>query len=187
VLLLHLFSTELEVTLPSLPHTNLLTSQQRNSLDAGLESTKSWICVFLAIAPEAYIGFPFSVFSQLVRCLTTLFHIRTLDDPTWNRSEVWKTVDVLLILDTVIGNMEQVPIRAGLDNGGSQEGDFFTQVAHLLRSLRPTWEAKLRPGDLAFATIPSLQDANGIDLPDSLAMEYFDNDWLTELFLPSND
>ncbi|KAK9344639.1 hypothetical protein V1522DRAFT_393226 [Lipomyces starkeyi] len=60
VVLLHLYSTELEAALSStFLHSNQLTSQQR--LNAGLETIKSWLDVFFTITPAAYIGFPLHI------------------------------------------------------------------------------------------------------------------------------
>ncbi|MCJ1386882.1 hypothetical protein MMC17_010010 [Xylographa soralifera] len=182
VVLLQLYSAELEVALPiSFLHTNQLTFQQRQSLNIGLESIRSWFSVFLTIAPAAYVGFPFSIFSQLVRCLMMLYRLITLDDRTWDENVIWKTADTLLILDCVINNMDQVAILGGLDKSDSPEGHICSQLAQWFRSLRPGWEARLRSDDLVLSTSPTLQDFNEISLPESLGVEGFDNDWLMDL------
>ena len=141
----------------------------------------SWFSVFLKIKPAAYIRFPFSIFSQLVRCLMTFYRLTTLDDRTWDENYVRKTSDPLLILDRVIKNLEQVAILAGLDNSNSPEGDIFSQLAQTFRSLRPGWEARLRQDDLVLSTIHTPQNVNEVSLPDSLGVEIFDNDWLVDL------
>ncbi|MCJ1399412.1 hypothetical protein MMC11_002614 [Xylographa trunciseda] len=179
VVLLHLYSAELEATLsPTFLHPNQLTFQQRQSLNIGLDSIKSWFSVFLTITPAAYIGFPFSIFSQLIRCLMTLYRLTTLDDQNRDESGIWKAAHPLQILNGVINNMEQVAILAGLDNRDSSEGDIFSQLAQMFRSLRPGWEARLRPDDLVLSNSPTSQNVNEISLPDSLGAEFFDNDWL---------
>lgn len=182
---LHLYSTELEVALsPTFIHTNQLTFQQRKSLNAGLESIKSWFDVFFTITPAAYIGFSFSICSQLIRCLSTLYRLTTLYDSSWDENGVWKTADLLRILDRVINNLEQVAILAALDNSDSPERDAFSRSAQMFRSLRPGWEANLGPDDLS--TIPTPQNVNGTFPPDALAVEFFDNDWLMDLLLSPN-
>jgi hypothetical protein len=183
-ILLHLYSAEIDTALPPrFLHTNQLTFQQRKSLHAGLESIKSWFDIFLAISPAAYIGFPFSIFSQLVRCITTLCRLTTLDDPSWDQNGVCKTADPFLTLERVINNLDQGAIIAGLGNSESIEKDIFSRAAQMFRSLRPGWEAKRDLGDPS--TIPIQQNANDAFAPDALASEFFD-DWLTDLLLPLN-
>ena len=181
--LLHLYSTELETTLsPTFLHTNQSLFPERKSLIAGFESIKSWFDVFFTITPAAYIGFPFSILSQLLRCSMTLYRLTTLVDPSWDENGVWKTADPLLILDRVINNLEQATILAGLDNSGSLEKDVFSRAAQMFRSLRPGWEAKMGPDDLSTITIP--QNCNDTFPPDALEVDFLDNDWLMDL-LPS--
>jgi hypothetical protein len=187
VMLLHFYSTKMEATLgPTFLHTNELTFKQRKSLNTGLESIKSWFNVFFTISPAAYIGLPFFVLWQLLRCLMALRRLTTLDDPTWDPYSTWKTLDPLLILDRAINNMEQVAVLAVLDNSGNPEGDMFFRVAQIGRSARPGWEAKLRPDNLVPTTISTAQNSNNVFLLDSLGVEFFDNDWLTDILLPSN-
>lgn len=42
------------------------------SLFACVESIRSWFNVFIKVLPSSYIGFPFSIFSQLMHCLTII-------------------------------------------------------------------------------------------------------------------
>ncbi|RFU30228.1 hypothetical protein B7463_g6109, partial [Scytalidium lignicola] len=169
-------------------HESLLSQLQdvKKFLNAGFESIKSWFDIFLKITPAAYIAFPFSLFSQLIFCLMTLYRLKSFDDLVWDRNDVWKTEDALLTLDHVIENMEQVAVLAGLDNTDCPEGDVFSRHAKLLGGLRSGWEAKLRPDDLALSAIPSSQNSDDIGLLDPLGMEFFDNFWLMDLSLPSS-
>ncbi len=191
VVLAHLYSTELtinEISLSQMPITSNHSSfQQVEYLYACVESVKSWFEVFFTIPPNAYIGFPFSIFSQLVRCLVTLYRLSTLDDPAWNKNGVQKTADLLLILDQVIRNMEQVSVLAGLDNSDSVERDFFSRTAKMFRSIRPGWEAILvGPDTPAVSTSPNLPNANDHPLPEDFPLDHYDADWLTDLFLAPN-
>ncbi|KAE8451746.1 hypothetical protein EG329_003203 [Mollisiaceae sp. DMI_Dod_QoI] len=73
---LHLYSLELETALSStFLHTNHLTFQQRKSRNAGLELVKSWFDVFFTISPAAYIGFSFSILSQLVATPLSIYTV----------------------------------------------------------------------------------------------------------------
>lgn len=180
--LLHLYSTELEIVLsPTFLHTKQLTLQQRKSVNAGIDSVKSWFDVFFTITPASYIGLPFSIFSQLVRGLITLYRLTTLDDPRWEENDLWKTADPLGVLDRVVNNLEQVAILAGLDDNDSPETDVFFRAAQMFRSLRPEWEAKLGSDGLSTISIP--QNINETYPPDAFALEFFDNDWLMDLLV----
>ena len=191
VVLAHLYSTELtinEISLSQMPVvSNNSNFQHIECLYACVESVKSWFEVFFTIPPNAYIGFPFSIFSQLVRCLVTLYRLSTLEDPAWNRNEVQKTADLLLIFDQVINNMEQVSVLAGLDNSDSVEGDVFSRTAKMFRSIRPGWEAVLAgPVGPSVSTSPNLPNSNDSLIPEDFPMDHYDNDWLTDLFLAPN-
>ena len=179
VVLLHLHSTLLEVTLSStFLHTNQIRAKQRNCLTKGLDSLKSWFAVFFSIPPADYIGFPFSIFSQLIRCLKALYQLKTLDLLAWG-DVVWDLADPLLILDRVISNMKQVTISAGLRNAGTSE-DIFSPVTQVFLSLRPEWETRLQPADMTVGTASlSPLDTVETSLLDSFGMNFFDDDWLT--------
>lgn len=190
VVLAHLYITELtinEIALFQMPIiTNHPNFQQLQCLYACIESIKSWFEVFFSISPIAYIGFPFSIFSQLVRCLATLYRLSTLDDPAWDKKGVQKTADLLHILDRVINNMEQVKTLAGLNNNESTEEDIFSQTAKLFRSIRPGWEAKLGPDDLMISTTSTLDDTSETSLAEAFPVNFSDNDWLTDFLLSPN-
>ena len=140
VVLAHLYSTELSVNEIVFSQvstdTNLSDLKQLKCLYACVESIRSWFEVFLGFPPAEYIGFPFSIFSQLVHCLTTLYRPSTLKDSRWDKGSVRETTDLLPILDQVINNMEQVAAVAGLDDGDIAEGDVFSRPARKFRSIR---------------------------------------------------
>lgn len=113
--------------------------KQLKRLYACIESIKSWFEMFLAIPPADYIGFPFSISSQLVHCLTTLYRLSTLNDSNWDKGSVRETTDLLPILDQVINNMEQVAAVAGLDDSDIAEGYEFFRTARKFRPIRLEW------------------------------------------------
>ncbi|KAI4285158.1 MAG: hypothetical protein L6R35_004724 [Caloplaca aegaea] len=191
IVLAHFYSTQLtinETVLSSLPSSNNQADfQPVERLYACIESVKSWFEIFFTIPPIAYVGFPFSIFSQLVRCLSTLYRLSTLEDPAWERKSVQKTADLLVIFDQVIKNMEQVAAIAGQDNNGSIGEDTFSRTAKMFRSIRPGWEAKLGGLDSeTVSTLPTLPVGTDIPLPEVTLTEPMDKDWLMDLFLPPN-
>ena len=161
VVLAHLYSTELtvdEIALSQVPViTNDSSFKQLKSLYGCVESIKSWFEVFFSIPPAKYTGFPFSIFSQFVHCLVTLYTLSTLNDPAWDKNGVGETANLLLILDQLINNLEQAATMAGLDNHDSTEGEVFSQTAKKFRSVRPEWEAKLKSDNLMVPTFPTLR------------------------------
>jgi hypothetical protein len=184
VVLAHLYSTELTINEIALSKAPIISNdsdfQRLESLYACLNPIKSWFDVFFTISPAAYIGFPFSMFSQLAHCLTALYRLSTLDDPAWDKDIVQNTANLLLISDQVANNMGRVTGLAGLDND-STEGDVFTRAAKMAEYIRLGWEAKLdveprRPA------IPTRQNVDGT-IPEVLPIDFSDEAWLTDILV----
>ncbi|KGO65244.1 hypothetical protein PITC_072390 [Penicillium italicum] len=185
VIFLHFYSIELETALSAMLFiSNDSIIPQEKFLHKGLESIIAWFDVFFMIPPIGYIGFPFSIFSQLVRSLTTLYRLATLDESMWDKHHVRKIANPLLILNRVISNFEQVPVVAELDNCDSAEGDVFSRSTRIFRSLRSEWESKLGPGDVMFPVVPASHH-DDIPLFDPLGEQILENDWFMHL-LSSN-
>ncbi|KAI0104437.1 hypothetical protein F4814DRAFT_452551 [Daldinia grandis] len=184
VLLLHLYSAELETTLSPFLHGKPLTSR-RETVNSSLTSIKSWFDVFFTLTPDTYIGFPSSILSQLLRCLVTLYRLRVLSDSACIEDDTGAT-DPFFILDRVVGNLEQVEALGGLDNRGVQERDIFFRAAQMFRALRPGWEAELRSKELTLSNITVPQNFDEIPLQDFLGMDFLDVDWLTDFHIPPN-
>jgi hypothetical protein len=152
-------------------------------LYACLNSVKSWFDVFFTIPPSDYIGFPYSIFSQLSHSLITLYRLSSLDDPFWPKTEVRKTANVLLILDTVIDNLNQVASLAGLNSKDAGD-DVFTKTSRRFRSVRAGWEARL-DADIMMAAATLTSNTDGA-LPYDLSMDFPEgewpaDDWLTDI------
>ncbi|KAI9681082.1 MAG: hypothetical protein M1822_007156 [Bathelium mastoideum] len=194
VLFLHLYSAGLETALcPEILHASQLTEQQRKFLSAGLESLKSWFDIFFTIEPAAYFGFPFSICSQLircVRCLVTLQQSTTFSGSNWDKNEFWETAELRTILDHVITNLEQVAIPAGLENNDGSEENIFFRAAQMFRSFRVEQEANLGSNDPSTISasqnpndVPMLHEFNEAFHPDAPLIEVSDSDWLLNFFL----
>ena len=142
---------------------------------------KCWFDAFFAIPPAAYIGFTFSIFTQIFRNLFALYRLSTIDIAGWDHKGVLKGMNPLLILDQIIKNCEKVPNIAGLDRNENAGQDVFSRGAQLFRSLAAAWETK--PDDPPpFSDTPVSQYANENTPFDSFAVDYFDNDWLMDIF-----
>ena len=188
MVLAHLWSTELtinEIALAQMPIATDPSSFKRiEVLYACVKSIKSWFELFFRIPLTDYIEFPFSIFSQLVHCLVTLFRLSTLEDPAWNKHSVKDTADLLLIMDQVISNMDKAAAKFDVDD--SPERDVFSRAAKKYRSIRLEWETKLRPDDFTVSIVPNLQIDNDYPLPEDLQMEFPDNDWMMDFILAPN-
>lgn len=182
VLLAHYHSTNLTInetahsSLPSIANNS--NFQQLDCLYSCLDSIKSWFDVFFGIPPADYIGFPFSIFSQLSHCLTALYKLSSLKDSSWPSAEVRNTADVLSILDMVIYNLAQVSALAGLDTSDMDE-DIFTRTAKRFRSIKAGWEAKLDV-DVVMATGAGLS-VNTTPSYDLLE-EFPEGDWTVDVW-----
>jgi hypothetical protein len=94
-----------------------------------LNAVKSWLDVFYAISPAAYVGFPFFYWFQLVRCLVILKHLSTFNDPAWDRQAVYNTVDMLQLLEWMAEKAE----LASKEAGEQSDDDLFQQISKVLR------------------------------------------------------
>jgi len=85
-----------------------LSFQQIKRLNSIVRALKAWVGNFFTVPRAKYVGLPFSIISQLVRCLGLLFHLSSLDVPGWPAETARGTVDVIDITARVADNMEQV-------------------------------------------------------------------------------
>ena len=184
VVLAHFYSTELTINEIALSEGPIISSNSDfyriESLYACLNSVKSWFDVFFTISPAAYVGFPFSIFSQLSHCLIALYRLSTLDDPAWDKDMVQNTANLLLISDQVAQNMGRVTGLAGLDSDSTESG-VFTRAAKMAESIRLGWEAKLD----AEPRQPAIPTRHGVGstIPEALPMDFSDDTWLTDILV----
>ncbi|KAJ5857712.1 hypothetical protein N7455_008606 [Penicillium solitum] len=182
-LLLHLYSNELEIAVSSLSFTpsDVKASRQHHLFQA-LTSINSWFDILFMIPPAGYISFPFAIFSQVSRCLLSLYRLAILDAPNWDKNHVQQIANPLSILNRLVDTLEQVPAVVGIDNSNYPHGDFFSRSAQMLRSFRPEWQAKLSSDDMV-SIEPYPHDVNGIHMPDAsfFGDDSMYDDWFMEL------
>lgn len=183
VVLLHLYSNELEIAVSSLSFTpsDVKASRQYHLLQA-LTSINSWFKILFMIPPAGYVSFTFAIFSQISRCLLALYRLAILDVPNWDKNHVQQTANPLSILNRLLNILEQVPAVVGIDNSNYSNGDVFSRSAQILRSLRSDWEVKLGSNDM-ISVEPCPHDDNGIDMPDApfFGDDSLYNGWFMEL------
>ena len=143
--------------------------------------------IYFTIPAIQHYGFPFTITSQIVRCLQLLYQISTLDDPAWNSSDVRSSIDILATMDLVISNLSQVPAMVSLSSPEDSGEDVFTRSAHQFRSLRTSWAAALshRAEPSSSTTMPeNLAIAGGYGVPEEWEISWLSGDWWAEFPLP---
>ncbi|PYH99003.1 hypothetical protein BO71DRAFT_343864 [Aspergillus ellipticus CBS 707.79] len=148
IILLHHSNTTLAMNesallKPPTPPSTTLNFQQLESLHVCLESVKTWISVFLAIPPAEYDSFPFSIFAQIARNLAALYRLSTLDDPAWDKGFVRRTVDIMSVMDRLIGNLGQAAALAKMEGmGDGEDNDALFYSIGKYETVRMAWGAK---------------------------------------------
>jgi len=185
--LLHLHSTTLtvnEVEFSKLPTlSNCSDFYRLEALYVSLNAVKSWFDIFFSIPTTAYVGFPFSIFSQLIHCLISLFKLSTLEDPAWDKGIVRETADVHSILNQIILNMQEA------NDWYNAESEVFTKAAEALGTIRSRWRVKLGLPIIPPGYLPGLM-ANGeevmgqpsVAMEDVMSMELPEEWWFSDVF-----
>ncbi|PYI09938.1 hypothetical protein BO78DRAFT_426933 [Aspergillus sclerotiicarbonarius CBS 121057] len=130
---------------PPTPTPHALNFQQLESLHTCLEAVNSWMGIFLAIPPAEYASFPFPVFAQLARNLAALYKLSTLEDPAWDRGHVRRIMDIMTVMDRLIGNLGQAAALAKLESGEEGEDVFFYSIGKY-ESVRMSWGLRFDGG-----------------------------------------
>ncbi|KAK9235751.1 Zn(II)2Cys6 transcription factor [Lipomyces kononenkoae] len=183
IIMAHFYSTSLaihQIALTDMPITaNSTDWQQLDSLCACLNSAKSWFDVFLSIPPKACVDFPFSIVSQLMHCLVTLYRLSILEDPAWDTAKARNRVDALSILDQIINNITQTIAQIGLRS----DGEVLSRAHKMLISMKAKWEARLGSNHME----PTVLNT-GEPLINSFPLDFADDDdWMRILLSTWND
>ena len=175
----------LSSTLSAAPQrAHLGVHQQKLRFDC-LNSIKVWFEIFFSSPAADYLRFSFTIASEAVRSLGTLFYLCTLNEPGWSRETVRAELDPLWVLDKTIATMEAAITELGLE-----DDDLLAKHCQLYKAMRPSWVAKLsESGEVpnsqevsqATAAVPAAQ----MELDDmTLGSELFDlNFFDSELLL----
>lgn len=181
VLLLHLYNNELEIAISSIIfNTNEITPRQSDLLLQASTSANAWLDIFLTIPAIEYTGFTFVIFSQISRCLLTLYRIATISQNSaiFQEENALKTTNPLPLLNQIIDKLVQVPVVSGLDACEQRGGDVFSRSAQLLRSFRSEWETKFDSDGM----ISGMADESYLmDLFDGFSDDLLYNGWFTEM------
>jgi hypothetical protein len=170
----HFYSTSLAIhqtALTDMP----ITVNSIDSLYACLDLVKSWFDVFISFPPEACVEFPFSIVSQLMNCLVTLYRLSILEDPVWDRAKTRNRVDVLSILDQIINNITQTIAHIGLRS----DEEVLSRSYKTLISMKAKWEARLGSDHMESTVLNT-----GEPLMNSFPLNFADGeDWMRDFLV----
>ena len=145
-----------------------------------LYTIKAWLDKFFNIPQSAYPDVTFSMFSQFIHCIVSLFRLSTIDDPNWDRDAVKQTVDLVQVIERFAANVEKVRDARNLVIDNDEE-DMFTKSTVLMRRLAAAWSAEIAA--VGVRQNPE-QAVPEIELPPELMdLDMLDGEWLTEMFL----
>lgn len=144
-----------------------------------LKSIDAWFKVFFAMPPFVNVGLTHAIYNQLSHCLIALFRLTTLQDVSWDKDAVRKTIDVFAVLDRFAVCMEQLPILAGLANDGPNEAIFSTGPK-TVRALKKNWEAEAAAGQMSTLSEPAEYAREAVT--DDLTMSLANEQWLADIF-----
>jgi hypothetical protein len=123
----------------AIPH--LPDLQRLDGLYTSLQSTKSWLDIWMEFKPEQYFQLPSTVFFQFIRCIINLYRLTVLEDPAWSQSVVRETANVIEYLDRNIAMLNDCPEYIALEEG--KEMNMLEKGLRMFTGLRNTWEPKL--------------------------------------------
>ncbi len=100
---------------------------------------KTWMEIFFSLPPSECAGLSFIHMAQLARCLMVLYRLSTFAHPAWDCDLVRSTVDLLLVLDSVVEKLE----LASSEAGERSPDDLFMHMAGMMRKFRTNAAAKV--------------------------------------------
>ncbi len=153
---------------------DVLGFERIESLWRCLHAAKSWLDAFYTISPSAYVGFPFFYWFQLVRCVVILKHLSTFEDPAWDRHAVYKTVDMLRLLEWMADKAE----LASQEAGEQSDDDLFQRVSKMLRLSKGWIDAKRKAASQAEEPISVHNDTAGLATADGHMADPNQMPWL---------
>ena len=155
--------------------------EQIESMWKNLHAVKSWFDAFYTIPPAEYVGFPFFVWFQLVRCVVIAKHLSTFEDPAWDAQTARETVDVLAMMDWLAEKAEQ----ASREAGEQSDDHVFSHVSRMMRQSQK-WVAMKRSaaqtaGGSAHDMDISPVEGMDADMSWIVALQSGDENWLEEV------
>ncbi|KAJ5894130.1 hypothetical protein N7495_005821 [Penicillium taxi] len=149
-------------------------------LYTALHASKAWFDNWFTAFPKGYKGVPFTIVFQFGRALISLYNLSTLDDPTWDKTTVRNTANVLEILERLVTSMTTLPDSIS----GSPDEHLYEKGVKMMESIKKSWEPKLM--ETWFPSIPANTMGGEFvpnpSLQEVLPMNGFDDYWMVEIF-----
>ncbi|KAE9376342.1 hypothetical protein N431DRAFT_289530, partial [Stipitochalara longipes BDJ] len=112
-------------------------------LSTCLASLKSWFGIFFTIPPSQFLNLSFPYFSQLVNAIVLLHRLSTFEDPAWDRGVVKETIDILVVLERLIGSFKLLQGECK----EVTEAELFGKMAMVFEWVRNLSKTKLFGGE----------------------------------------
>lgn len=159
---------------PPSPYHRGYDSRRTEFLHQCLDSAKSTVDAYLSFSPTELTGISILPMLQFRHSTQLLYRLSLLEDPSWDRSFVGESIDIVRCLSQAADRFEMASDVA--KSAGNRSGQkFLSKVASGLRNLTPAWSAALgQPG----AAGP---EAGSIHT-ESMVLGFADDTWLQDAF-----
>ena len=114
-----------------------------------------------------------SLYTQIARCIITLYRLSTFEEAHWDRGLVKQTLDLSKLLGEFITRMKHVKVVAGLDVGITENLDIYNMTAQRLQTIKDCWDAKVA-ADVAPPKLLTETSEEGY-------VEHLDDQWLKDI------
>ncbi|KAK3367531.1 hypothetical protein B0H63DRAFT_489362 [Podospora didyma] len=151
-----------------------------------LNSIRAWLNTFHSTDFRFYGDMAFFSYSELVKVMVGLHKLTTLDDPTWYRPAVRKTLDLMPQLDKLIATFEQLRAATALWSPGiGEDAAAFSWAITVFQNMKNTWKDEVTGLD-EINTVTSGNFLDGDDQSSLLSTylpAYGNGDaWLSDMF-----
>ena len=147
-----------------------------------LRCLKDWWELFLTISPEKFPDASFSILTQLIHCIVSLFRLTTLCHPDWDRVLARSTADITEYLQTFAGIAEDAHQQVGLLCDKSD--DIMIKTAQTMRNLRQFFlNMMIAKDSVADTTEDAAFDFNQ-PIPEMMDLDFWSSQWLTDMVVP---
>lgn len=108
-----------------------------------LRSIGSWVDTFLSLPSELHRSLPFGTNAQLLRVLSCLHKISTVEDPVWDRRAARCVIDLVPTCDKIIALCEKLKAAPAMISSDYGEDDAYAKGVTILTNLRTSWQAEM--------------------------------------------
>lgn len=107
-----------------------------------------------------------------------------MKDPSWERTEEMKTIDLIAIGQRIAQNFRDAATAGGLIADGPP--DHLTRLASVVESATTHWESKLSTRAVNQGLPVCEQNIRSMEVPETadFMLELADDSWLTDLLMP---